>query len=88
MFLRGSPEARGWETRVLCSMRKVGRGECTAVLFGISAGLGILLYGQAYGRAMFSVPEERRQRAGGGRLHRSFSAKNAPQDDKSMNINQ
>ena len=49
------PEASGWETRFFCSMK--GRVEAVAgvFLFGTRAGVGILLYGVEWGRAMFSV---------------------------------
>ena len=42
----GSGGERVWETRLLCSMRERGIAEMGEVLFGMSPGVGIVLYGE------------------------------------------
>ena len=50
---------RVWETRFLCSTKESEMAVIGGVLFGTSPGVGILLYYERCGRAMFSVPRTR-----------------------------
>src|SRR4029077_12483804 len=52
---RGSPEASGLGNQILCTMRDSGSTAVGEFFVGRSAGVGMGLYGEEWGRAMFSV---------------------------------